>query len=292
MNYPDLDPVALQLGPLALRWYGLMYLFGFAAFLLLGNWRARRGPGGWSPEQVWDLLFYGVFGVVVGGRLGFVVFYGWDTFARDPLWLIRIWEGGMSFHGGLLGVLAALAIYAAKRTRSFLAVTDFVAPLAPLGLGFGRLGNFVNAELPGRVTELPVGVHFPCDAVRGLTVSCYGQYEAVARHVSSLYQAATEGLLLFALLWWFARKRRAAGQLSGLFLFGYGGLRFATEFAREPDADKGFVAFGWLTMGQALSLPMALLGAALLCSAAVRERLARFPAQSAAPAASTRADGS
>ena len=285
MNYPDLDPVALQLGPLALRWYGLMYLFGFAAFLLLGNWRARDQQSGWSPEQVWDLMFYGVFGVVVGGRLGFALFYGWETLLRDPLWVIRLWEGGMSFHGGLLGVLAATAIYAVKKKRDFLSVTDFAAPLVPLGLGFGRLGNFVNAELPGRVTDLPLGVHFPCDAVRGLSVSCYGQFEAVARHVSSLYQAATEGLVLFALLWWYARKPRAAGQVSGLFLLGYGGLRLATEFVREPDPDKGFVAFGWLTMGQALSLPMAVLGAALLCSAALRERLARFPTQSAAPAA-------
>ena len=288
MNYPELDPVALQLGPLALRWYGLMYLFGFAAFLLLGNWRARDQQSGWSPEQVWDLMFYGVFGVVVGGRLGFALFYGWETFLRDPLWVIRLWEGGMSFHGGLLGVLAATAIYAVKKKRAFLSVTDFAAPLVPLGLGFGRLGNFVNAELPGRVTDLPLGVHFPCDAVRGLSVSCYGQFEAVARHVSSLYQAATEGLLLFALLWWYARKPRAAGQVSGLFLLGYGGLRLATEFVREPDPDKGFVAFGWLTMGQALSLPMAVLGGALLCSAASRERLARFPSQSAAPAAARR----
>lgn len=288
MNYPDLDPVALQLGPLALRWYGLMYLFGFAAFLLLGNWRARDQQSGWSPEQVWDLMFYGVFGVVVGGRLGFALFYGWETLLRDPLWVIRLWEGGMSFHGGLLGVLAATAIYAVKKKRAFLSVTDFAAPLVPLGLGFGRLGNFVNAELPGRVTDLPLGVHFPCDAVRGLSVSCYGQFEAVARHVSSLYQAVTEGLVLFALLWWYARKPRAAGQVSGLFLLGYGGLRLVTEFVREPDPDKGFVAFGWLTMGQALSLPMAVLGAALLCSAALRERLARFPIQSAAPAAARR----
>lgn len=288
MNYPELDPVALQLGPLALRWYGLMYLFGFAAFLLLGNWRARDQQSGWSPEQVWDLMFYGVFGVVVGGRLGFALFYGWETLLRDPLWVIRLWEGGMSFHGGLLGVLAATAIYAVKKKRAFLSVTDFAAPLVPLGLGFGRLGNFVNAELPGRVTDLPLGVHFPCDAVRGLSVSCYGQFEAVARHVSSLYQAATEGLVLFALLWWYARKPRAAGQVSGLFLLGYGGLRLATEFVREPDPDKGFVAFGWLTMGQVLSLPMVVLGAALLCSAALRERLARFPNQSAAPAAARR----
>ena len=284
MNYPELDPVALQLGPLALRWYGLMYLCGFAAFVLLGAWRARRKAADWSPEQVWDLLIYGVAGVVVGGRTGFALFYGGDAFLRDPLWLLRLWEGGMSFHGGLLGVLAATALYARKTGRGFLAVTDFVAPLVPLGLGLGRLGNFVNAELPGRVTDLAVGVHFPCAALRGLSVSCYGQYEAVARHVSSLYQAGAEGLVLFALLWWYAAKRRAVGEVSGLFLLGYGALRFTTEFARQPDADLGFVAFGWLTMGQTLSLPMVLLGVALLGSAALRERLARFPRRLADPA--------
>ena len=284
MNYPELDPVALQLGPLALRWYGLMYLCGFAAFVLLGAWRARRKAADWSPEQVWDLLIYGVAGVVVGGRLGFALFYGGDAFLRDPLWLLRLWEGGMSFHGGLLGVLAATALYARKTGRGFLAVTDFVGPLVPLGLGLGRLGNFINAELPGRVTDLPVGVHFPCAALRGLSVSCYGQYEAVARHVSSLYQAGAEGLVLFALLWWYAGKRRAVGEVSGLFLLGYGALRFTTEFARQPDADLGFVAFGWLTMGQTLSLPMVLLGVALLGSAALRERLARFPRRPADPA--------
>lgn len=285
MNYPALDPVALQLGPLALRWYGLMYLFGFAAFVLLGAWRARRKAADWTPEQVWDLLFYGVFGVVVGGRVGFALFYGGDAFLRDPLWLLRLWEGGMSFHGGLLGVLAATALYARKTRRSFLAVTDFVAPLVPLGLGLGRLGNFINAELPGRVTELPVGLHFPCSTLRGLSVSCYGEFEAVARHPSSLYQAGTEGLVLFALLWWYAAKRRAVGEVSGMFLLGCGALRFATEFARQPDADLGFVAFGWLTMGQALSLPMVLLGGALLCSVALRERLARFPRHAATDSA-------
>ena len=284
MNYPELDPVALQLGLLALRWYGLMYLCGFAAFVLLGAWRARRKAADWSPEQVWDLLIYGVAGVVVGGRTGFALFYGGDTFLRDPLWLLRLWEGGMSFHGGLLGVLAATALYARKTGRGFLAVTDFVAPLVPLGLGLGRLGNFINAELPGRVTDLAVGVHFPCAALRGLSVSCYGQYEAVARHVSSLYQAGAEGLVLFALLWWYAAKRRAVGEVSGLFLLGYGALRFTTEFARQPDADLGFVAFGWLTMGQTLSLPMVLLGVALLGSAALRDRLARFPRRPADPA--------
>lgn len=278
MNYPNIDPVALQIGVLALRWYGLMYLFGFAAFALLGIWRGHREPDGFSRDAVLDLLFYGAGGVVVGGRLGFAAFYGWEQLVVDPLWVLRIWEGGMSFHGGLLGAVVGMALYARRSGRSLLTVADFAAPLAPLGLGLGRLGNFINAELPGRVTTAPFGVHFPCDAVRGLSVSCYGEYEAVARHVSSLYQACAEGLVLFAVVWWYAGRRRAAGQLAGLFLLGYGALRFTTEWFRAPDADIGFVAFGWLTMGQALSLPLVLLGVALLCSGAVRDRVARFPA--------------
>ena len=291
MNYPVLDPVAVQLGPLTLRWYGLMYLFGFAAFALLGVWRARRAQSGFCRDAVWDLLFYGAGGVVVGGRLGFVAFYGGERLLADPLWVLRIWEGGMSFHGGLLGAVAAMALFAARTGRSLLAVTDFAAPLAPLGLGLGRLGNFINAELPGRVTELPFGVHFPCDAVRGLSVSCYGEHEAALRHLSSVYQAGAEGLVLFALVWWYAAKRRAAGQVSGLFLLGYATLRFATEWFRSPDAGIGFVAFGWLTMGQALSLPMALVGIALLCSAGVRERAARLPRRKTSPANAHRDDG-
>ena len=277
MTYPAVDSVIVSAGPVALRWYGMMYLLGFAAFYLLGRWRSRRGLSPWTPADFADLLFYGVVGVVVGGRLGFALFYGFEQLLRDPLWLVRIWEGGMSFHGGLLGVIAAVWIHAWKtsrqggvpRARTLLAATDQVAPLAPIGLGLGRLGNFINAELPGRVTESSLGVRFPCASVRELNLACFGDFEAAARHVSSLYQAAAEGIVLFALLWLFAAKPRAAGRVSGMFLLGYGCLRFATEFFRAPDASKGFVAWDWLTMGQLLSLPMVALGLYLLLNRAI-----------------------
>lgn len=289
MQYPLIDPVLVQLGPFALRWYGLMYVFAFGVMYLLGRRRAGAGTG-WSVQDVSDLVFYGVAGIVLGGRIGFVLFYGFDQFLRDPLWLLRIWEGGMSFHGGLLGALAAMAVFARRRVlrdadgseatqtsrRRFLEVTDFVAPLVPLGIGLGRLGNFINAELPGRVTESTLGLHFPCASVHGLSVACYGEFETATRHVSSLYQAAGEGLLLFAVVWWFSARVRSLmaggdrswwvipGRVSGCFLVASGIIRFATEFFREPDAGIGFVAFDWLTMGQLLSLPTAALGALLL----------------------------
>ena len=290
MQYPLIDPVLVQLGPLALRWYGLMYVFAFGVMYLLGRRRAGAGTG-WTVQDVSDLIFVGVAGIVLGGRIGFVLFYGLDQFLRDPLWLLRIWEGGMSFHGGLLGALAAMATFARRRVapadggqatqgppprRSFLEVADFVAPLVPLGIGLGRLGNFINAELPGRVTESALGLHFPCASVQGLSIACYGEFETATRHVSSLYQAAGEGLLLFAVVWWFSARVRALaasgnaswwvipGRVSGCFLVASGIIRFATEFFREPDAGIGFIAFGWLTMGQFLSLPTAALGALLL----------------------------
>ena len=291
MQYPLIDPVLVQLGPFALRWYGLMYVFGFGVMYLLGRRRAGAGTE-WSVQDVSDLVFYGVAGIVLGGRIGFVLFYGLDQFLRDPLWLLRIWEGGMSFHGGLLGALAAMAVFARRRVvlagdgsqgtqnlpqrRSFLEVTDFVAPLVPLGIGLGRLGNFINAELPGRVTESVLGMHFPCASVQGLSVACYGQFETATRHVSSLYQAVGEGLLLFAVVWWFSARVRSLaasgdgswwvipGRVSGCFLVASGIIRFATEFFREPDAGIGFIVADWLTMGQLLSLPTAALGALLL----------------------------
>ncbi len=291
MQYPLIDPVLVQLGPFALRWYGLMYVLAFGVMYLLGRRRAGAGTG-WSVQDVSDLVFYGVAGIVLGGRVGFVLFYGFDQFLRDPLWLLRIWEGGMSFHGGLLGALAAMAVFARRRAgqedvasegtqtlprrRSFLEVTDFVAPLVPLGIGLGRVGNFINAELPGRVTESALGVHFPCASVQGLSIACYGEFETATRHVSSLYQGAGEGLLLFAVVWWFSARARALaasgarswwvtpGRVSGCFLVASGIIRFATEFFREPDAGIGFIVADWLTMGQLLSLPTAALGALLL----------------------------
>ena len=191
-----------------------------------------------------------------------MLFYHPDRLLADPLSLLRIWEGGMSFHGGLAGVLVACWLYARRTGRTLLDVTDFVAPLAPIGLGLGRIGNFLNSELPGRPTDLPIGVHFPCESIASFT--CLGEFERIARHVSSLYQAAAEGVLLFALVWLFAARPRAVGQISAVFLLGYAALRFLTEFAREPDPHLGFVAFGWMSMGQLLSLPMVAFGIVLL----------------------------
>ena len=262
MHYPPLDPVLLDLGAFQIRWYGVMYVLAFVACHVLAT---RRGPAaGFGRQDVADLVFYGVLGVIVGGRVGFVLFYGFDQFLADPLWLVRIWEGGMSFHGGLIGVCGALWLFAARRGRTLFDVTDFAAPLVPVGLGLGRLGNFINTELPGRVTDAAVGVHFPCSAVGELTLTCFGPYETVTRHVSSLYQALTEGVALFVLVWLFSARPRAAGAVSGAFLVGYGCLRFVTEFFREPDPHLGLVGFDLLSMGQLLSLPMVAFGIFML----------------------------
>ena len=273
MNYPVIDSVLVNLGPLAIRWYGLMYVLGFASFYLLGKWRIGRRLAPWTAQELADLLFYGVVGVVAGGRIGFVLFYGFDHFLRDPLWLVRIWEGGMSFHGGLIGVVVALAVFARKTRRSLLEVADLVTPLVPLGIGLGRIGNFINAELPGRVTELPIGMHFPCASVRNLNMTCFGEYEEVARHVSSLYQVVTDGLAVFVIVWLFAAKPRATGQVAGVFLLASGALRLFSEFFREPDPDKGFIAFDWLTMGQLLSLPTMVAGVVLLFAVRIWPRI-------------------
>ncbi len=262
MHYPAIDPIALDLGLFALRWYGLMYLLAFATFYLLGN--VRGGDRGFTSADVSDLVFYGVAGVVLGGRIGFSFVYGFDQLAQDPLWLFRIWEGGMSFHGGLLGAIGAMWLQARNKGRSFFEVADFVAPLVPLGLFFGRLGNFINTELPGRITESALGVHFPCTAVRELTATCFGEYETVTRHVSSLYQAFAEGLVLFVIVWLYARRARPTGSVAGTFLIAGGCLRFATEFFREPDSHLGLFFFDTLSMGQLLSLPVVAFGIFLM----------------------------
>jgi len=255
--HPQFDPVALHLGPFdiggltlgpfAIRWYGLMYLVGFVLFVVLGRKRARQMLlTGWHPRDIDDMLFYGVLGVILGGRLGYVLFYKPLYYLVHPLEIFQVWQGGMSFHGGFLGVLIGLAFYARKRGRRWLDVTDFVAPLCPLGLAAGRLGNFINGELVGRVTSGPWAMVFP-------------QVDNLPRHPSQLYELALEGVLLFVILWWYASRHRPMGAVSGLFLLGYGTMRFIAEFAREPDNFLGYLAGGF-TMGQWLSLPMIVAG--------------------------------
>ncbi|EKE68286.1 prolipoprotein diacylglyceryl transferase [Gallaecimonas xiamenensis] len=250
LHFPAFDPVIFHVGPLAVRWYGLMYLIGFFAAMYLANRRADRPNSGWTRQEVSDLLFYGFLGVVVGGRIGYVLFYHFDLFLDNPLYLFRVDQGGMSFHGGLLGVIAAMAYFARKTKRTFLTIGDFVAPLVPIGLGMGRLGNFINGELWGRPTDLPWAMVFPSGG-------------PVARHPSQLYEALLEGLVLFSILWWFSAKPRARGSISGLFLVLYGCFRSLVEFVREPDPQLGELG-GFITMGQLLSLPMILGGIALI----------------------------
>lgn len=248
--YPDIDPVAVQIGPVKVHWYGLMYLIGLVAAWWLGRWRALRPSSAWRGDEISDLIFYAAVGIILGGRCGYILFYNFSAFLQDPVMLFRVWEGGMSFHGGLIGVMVAMWCYARKTQRHFFQVSDFVAPLVPIGLGAGRIGNFINGELVGRAAnaDLPWAMIYP-------------YVDQLPRHPSQLYQAFTEGLLLFVLLWWFASRSRPVGSISALFLLGYGSMRFITEFFRTPDSQIGFVAFDWMTMGQILSLPMILAGA-------------------------------
>ena len=252
LAYPDIDPIALSLGPVHVRWYGLMYVLGF----LGGWWVARRRaalPGStWKAVDVDDLIFFAALGVIIGGRLGWILFYGFDTVLADPVSVLKVWQGGMSFHGGLIGVLLAIAVFARRRGRSVMDVFDFTAPLPAIGLGAGRIGNFINGELWGKPTDVPWG--FLVD----------GQ----GRHASQLYEAALEGLVLFLIIYWFTARPRPRLAPSGLFLLCYGVFRFLIEFVRLPDADIGYLAFGWLTMGQLLSLPMIVAGLAMLAWAA------------------------
>ncbi|MBA3598760.1 MAG: prolipoprotein diacylglyceryl transferase [Methylibium sp.] len=253
--HPQFDPIALELGPLAIHWYGLTYLAAFGLFVWLATIRASRPPystAGWTRRDVEDLLFYGVLGVIVGGRIGYVLFYKPGYYADNPLEALAVWKGGMAFHGGMLGVFVAMALFARARGRRFFEVTDLIAPCVPTGLAMGRLGNFINGELWGRAADpsLPWAMIYPQSG------------SSIPRHPSPLYQFALEGLLLFALLWWYARKPRATGKVSGAFLVGYGVLRFIAEYFREPDAFLGLLAWN-LSMGQWLCLPMVAAGVAI-----------------------------
>ncbi|WP_027185795.1 prolipoprotein diacylglyceryl transferase [Desulfovibrio inopinatus] len=251
--YPQIDPTAISIGPLHVRWYGLMYLIGFLGAWMLGRYRASKPESGWTANQVDDLITYCVLGVVVGGRFGYIFFYDLHAFLQDPLVLFKVWQGGMSFHGGAIGVAIGFWLFGRKTGKTFFTVADFIVPLAPLGLFAGRIGNFINAELWGKPTDLPWGVVFPGPLAGG-----------VPRHPSQLYEASLEGLVLFTVLWLYSSKPRPRGAASGLFLLLYGCFRFLVEFVREPDAHIGYIAFGWLTEGQILSFPMIILGIVVL----------------------------
>ena len=248
--HPQFDPVAIHLGSFGIHWYGLMYLTGFLAFLALGKWQITHRPWhGWTLPMLDDALFFGALGVILGGRLGYVLFYQSAYFMQHPADILAVWQGGMSFHGGFLGVVLAMAWFARKYQLSWLAVMDFIAPLVPIGLGAGRLGNFINGELWGRVTNTDFGMVFP-------------QIDGLLRHPSQLYEFTLEGVALFFILWAYASKPRASGTIAAVFLMGYGVFRFAVEYTREPDSYLGLLSMGF-SMGQWLSLPMLLIGAVL-----------------------------
>ena len=257
--HPQFDPVAVHLGPLAIRWYGLMYLVGFALVWMVGRYAIKTRPhSAWTAQDLGDALFYGILGTILGGRLGYVLFYKFGDYLAAPWKVFYVWEGGMSFHGGFLGVVIAMIWFARSRRQDWLRITDFIAPLVPLGLAAGRMGNFINAELWGRPAQVPWAMVFP-------------NVDQAARHPSQLYEFALEGVALFVILWLFTLKPRPRGTASALFLIGYGVFRFGVEYTREPDSFLGFLALG-LTMGQWLSAPMVIAGAGLLAWAWSRPR--------------------
>lgn len=251
LTYPHIDPIAVAIGPLKVHWYGLMYLVGFVGAWALGRYRASKPDWPLTPVQVDDLIFYGALGVILGGRIGYMVFYQTPELLHNPISLFEVWDGGMSFHGGLIGVMTAMALFARKYRIHFFTLMDFIAPLVPIGLFAGRIGNFINGELWGKVTTLPWGMVFPTGG-------------PLPRHPSMLYEAFLEGIVLFTVLFLFSIKPRPRMAISALFLILYGSFRFLVEFVREPDPQLGYLWDGWLTMGQVLSAPMILIGIGLL----------------------------
>ena len=251
LNYPQIDQIAFRVGPIKVHWYGLMYFFGLMMAWLLGLYRVRQSNQKWTSQQIGDLIFYCAFGIIVGGRLGYMLFYDLSDFIADPVLVFQVWRGGMSFHGGLIGVAMATWIFSCRTGKHWIDVTDFIVPLVPLGLAAGRIGNFINEELYGRVTGVPWGMVFPGGG-------------SLPRHPSQLYEFLLEGILLFIILWRFSSKIRPRFAVMSLFLLCYGMFRFVAEFFRQPDQQLGFVAWGWLTRGQELSLPMIVGGAFML----------------------------
>ncbi len=261
LQYPSIDPVAIAVGPLKIHWYGLMYLLGIGAAWWLAKRRLAQLDPDWSKDTLSDLVFWCALGVIAGGRLGYVLFYDLAAYIANPALVLRIWEGGMSFHGGFIGVLLAAFWFARKQKKPFWELMDFIAPLVPIGLGAGRIGNFINAELWGKASDVPWAMVFPTDPAQ------------LARHPSQLYQFALEGVALFVILWLYTRKPRPTMAVSGLFALCYAIFRFTVEFVRVPDAQLGYLAFDWLTMGQVLCIPMIAVGIFLMSLAYKREEV-------------------